>query len=453
MKRKSIKKNLIVRLYSLIALTLSITYFSSFLNTKREIAEVFDADMIKSAKLIFTVIQHDSFVKNSTNLDIALQQKILNRYEYQIHSQAWKNNKIIFNSGENLNLVEPSYEGFLDLEIKGNKWRSFSFFDQNSQIKILVLEQYDIRKELASEIFFSLSIPLFISFIPLFFIIFSVVKNELKSLNSLARKIARISSSNIKSFTNPHVPLELRPFLKSFNALLIKLSDSMESEKRFTDYAAHELNTPLAAIKIQAQLLANNQNPQKATEYLQDLIAGVNRATHLIEQLLTLSRLQVDDKNFLQEKFCVANLTNSILKNYYNKIAEKNLKIEFLKEENEEEFVITANRFYIEILISNLIDNALKYCINCGLIKISISKNLENIIFKISNDGEKISDEEIAKIFHNFYRANKTSHRYEITGSGLGLAIAKKIVDLHSGSISFKSHNAINSVIVSLSKN
>lgn len=90
-----IKTNLIAKLSSLIALALVAIYFVSFVNTKKEISEVLDADLIKSAKLIFGVVQHDSFVEHSANLDAELQQKILNQFEYKIHAQAWKKDKII----------------------------------------------------------------------------------------------------------------------------------------------------------------------------------------------------------------------------------------------------------------------------------------------------------------------------------------------------------------------
>lgn len=438
-KQTSIKKNLIIKLYCLIALALCITYFSSFLNTKKEISEVFDADMIKSAKLIFSVVRHESFIKNNKHLDEELKQKILNRYEYKMHAQAWKKDKLIYNSGENFELKNPDYQGFRDVGLDGKKWRSFSFYDEESQIKILILEKNSIRKNLISDIIFSLLIPLFISFILLFLIIISVVKNEMKPLELLARKIEEISSETLKKFKNPYVPLELQPFLKSFNSLLERLSNSMESERRFTDYAAHELNTPLTAIKIQAQILATNKNSEKAEEYLQDLLAGIDRAAHLVDQLLTLSRLEVDNKNFAKEKINLKSLIESAIKNHE--------KIQFFCEEKDENFVIKANKFYLEILFKNLIDNALKFGDKNQIISISLEKKSTTIIFKISNFGEQISSEEIMKIFDNFYRTNSSQNH---SGCGLGLAIAKKIVDLHAGKISFISQNNVNCVEVVL---
>ncbi|MCE3255735.1 MAG: hypothetical protein K0R25_1229 [Rickettsiaceae bacterium] len=101
-----------------------------------------------------------------------------------------------------------------------------------------------------------------------------------------------MSGNSLEQFHDNNIPLELEPFVKSLNQLLVRLSDSMESERRFTDYAAHELKTPLAAIKIQAQLLLQNKNKEREKEYLENLIEGINRASHMVNQLLTLSRLE-----------------------------------------------------------------------------------------------------------------------------------------------------------------
>lgn len=449
MKQKSIKQNLVFKLLALILLTLAITYLASFLNSKKEIGEVFDADMIKSAKLIFRLVEHESFVKNNLDLDYELKQTILNRYEYKIHAQAWKKNKIIYNSGESLELEEPNYEGFKSIEINKKKWRSFSFFDKDSQIKILILEKKNIRNALVSEIMISLLIPLLISFIPIFFVIVSVVRNELKSLTTLAQNIEEISGKTLKQFRSPDVPSELQPFLNSFNSLLARLAESMESERRFTDHAAHELNTPLAAIKIQAQILATNKNPEKHNEYLQDLMAGINRATHLVEQLLTLSRLEVDDKSFTKEIVDLQNMIQSLIKNYQREADKKNLKISLLCSEKS---LINANRFYIEILVRNLIDNAIKYSKDDKTIHVEIlQKSDEKLSLKITNIGDQIAPEELTKIFNNFYRANNSQTQQTIAGCGLGLAIAKKIVDLHDGKIFFTSRNGLNLVEVIIS--
>ena len=263
-------------------------------------------------------------------------------------------------------------------------------------------------------------------------IIFSTVKKELEPLKLLALRIEEISGTTLGHFKNPQAPTELQPFLKSFNSLLARLSESMNSERRFADYAAHELNTPLAAIKLQAQILASGKHPEKHAEYLQDLLAGIDRSAHLVEQLLLLSRLEVDDKNFPKERFDLAKLALAL-------VLSKDRKIKFHCANKNNE--IKANKFYVEILIKNLLDNAIKYSFPNTEIAVEISEKT----LLINNVGKEISATEIARIFDNFYRAKNSQDQ---SGCGLGLSIAKKIIALHSGEIFFESKSGKNEVRV-----
>lgn len=445
--QKSIKKNLIIQLSSLVALALAITYCVSFFYAKKDVSAIFDAELVKSSKLIFNLVEHEHFRKDGEEIDEYLQEKILNRYEYKFHSQAWKSDKIIYNSGEHIRLQMPENEGFSDFTINNEKWRGFAFFDTNSQIKILVLEKYEIRKELASEILISLLTPLLAAFFLMFFIIKRTVDHGLQPLEILARDIAKISQKTLKHFKNPGAPKELNPFLEAFDSLLSRLHDSIEAEQRFTNYAAHELNTPLATIKLRAELLVKNHQQEKREEYANHLLESINRATHIVEQLLTLSRLEANDRNFKKEKINLQKLLTENVKIYQEKALTKKILIRFQAAASKT-FELHANQLYLEILFGNLLDNAIKYSPQNSEISITLTKNENRIELTISNPGEDFSAEEISKIFNNFYRINKGENLHQNLGCGLGLSIAKKIVKLHEGLISFASQGKQNSVKV-----
>jgi signal transduction histidine kinase len=301
----------------------------SFINSKKEINEIFDADMIKSANLILAVINHDNFIENSQNLDEELHQKFFNRYDYEIHIQAWKNNNLIYSSSNNLLLQNPQYQGFNTILLNDELWRGFVFLEEKSQIKILILERYHIRQKLIFDIIISSIFPFVIALLPLFFFLNSIVKKELSTLQNLAERISKISSQTLKQFRNPYAPIELKPFLNSFNDLLLRLNYSLENEKRFADFVAHELNTPLSIIKLQAQILMQQIDKKFHQDLQINLIESVNRATHLIDQILTLSRLESDSKNFITEKFNFSELLRNIIDFYQIKAKQKNLKIIF----------------------------------------------------------------------------------------------------------------------------
>lgn len=452
-KMKSIKKDLIITLSALIIVALIAAYSASFLNSKTQVQEAFDANLAKSSKLIFGLIKHEVGEEKDFNFlsDITtdMQNKIFHIYEYKIHFQAWKGEHLVYKSDDLVKLEKPNFEGFKDIMIDDKNWRGFTFYDSKTDIKILVLEKYSVRHELILQILLSLLIPLILALILLILIIFITVNRKLKPLDRLALEIEKMSAKTIVHLKNSDLPLELKPFINSFNSLMERLLKSMESEQNFTNYAAHELKTPLAAISMQAHLLVNNDKT-KEKKYSQNLLNGVSRATHLVNQLLTLSRLDPDSKNVEKKKFNFSDLVQSVLESHIQKSEEKNLTLTLNCEVKEERLSIQANKTYIEIMIGNLIDNAIKYSPQDKEVLITISEKNNLLSFKISNYGEQIFPEEMEKIFNNFYRVSRLKTAKDTIGCGLGLAIAKKIANLHKANISFESQNGINSVEVLL---
>jgi signal transduction histidine kinase len=230
-------------------------------------------------------------------------------------------------------------------------------------------------------------------------------------------------------------------FIKSFNSLIEKLLNSLENEKRFTDYAAHELNTPLTAIRLQAQILLNQNHSKNHRQEFENLIEAVDGASHLINQLLTLSRINGElDKNSMK-KISIINLIDEIIENFHNEISQKNLKIIKNFANISSKNNVAINKIYFQILFKNLLDNAIKYSRDNEEIIIEIEKNIDETSIKIINSNDDLALIDTKKVFENFYRSNKSINTRNVVGSGLGLAIAKKIVELHNGSITF---NCIN---------
>ncbi len=447
-RKTSLKRNLIITLSSLLAVALTIVFLVGYFFARNEINKVFDANLIKSAKLISSLIEHEILEEKKSKFDLDLtgvdEQKIFHRYEYKIHSQIWNGDKLIYNSSKDYCAEKPDYQGLKDVSYDNKKWRSFVLTDQKDNATILVMEQDEIRDELTNEIIFSLFLPLMFSFVLLFLIIVLTVNKRLQPLEIMAQKIAKMSSKSLKKLNNKEAPLELEPFIASFNSLVDKVSDSMVLERRFTDYAAHELKTPLAAVKIQSQLLQKIKDPQKQIEYLQDLTDGVERMTHMVNQLLTLTRLEPENNQIQREDFSLKHLIESIIELYSKQVNNHNVTLNFESDANQD-FVISANKTYIEIMVRNLIDNAIKYSPENEKVQVELQKNNRRIILAITNKGATISEAEQDKLFDNFYRANIVSHQNK-QGSGLGLAIVKKIADLHEAKIIFTSRNSVNKV-------
>jgi two-component system sensor histidine kinase QseC len=273
-------------------------------------------------------------------------------------------------------------EGFKNIIINQENWRSFAFFDKLNNTQILVIEKFHIRENLIFEIALASSIALFLLLFFIIIVVIFVVNKELKPLENIATQVSLISLAKIKKIQESNLPKELQPFIKSFNSLIEKLLNSLENEKRFTDYAAHELNTPLTAIRLQSQILLNQNHNKNHHRKFENLIEAVDSASHLINQLLTLSRINGGlDKN-LMKKISIINLINEIIKNFSKEIAQKNLKIIKNISSISSKNNVAINKIYFRILFNNLLDNAIKYSRNDEEIMIKIEKNINRFSYR-----------------------------------------------------------------------
>lgn len=433
-QKNSIRNKLFFTISSLILLSLLLIYFLGFFNTKKEIQEVLDANMAKNSKLVLALIYHelkegekegflDDFEEN-------INQKILHEYENKIHIQVWRNGNLTYASNHNFQIQKPQQEGFSNIKIQNENWRSFVLKDTEMQVMVVILEKYQIRNNLTWKILASPFIPLAISSL-MILLIWLFIDKKIGALNLLSKEIAHISAAKLQK-VDIDAPFEIKPLLDSLNDLIARLSTSIEAERRFTDYAAHELRTPLAVIKTHVQLLIKDKSKINDDEYLGDLENSLERMIYLVNQILMLSRLEVENIKIEKEKFLLSKIINNQIALQQKAISDKKLKVNFVIKNEIQYF---ANKLYSEIMLRNLIDNAVKYSAGEGSIDIDLSFVEGQIIFKISNIGDYIDELRVEKLFDVFYRIDSN----RVAGSGLGLAITKKIINLFSGDIKFSS--------------
>lgn len=433
-QKNSIRNKLFFTISSLILVSLVFIYFLGFFNTKKEIQEVLDANMAKNSKLVLALIYHEleEGEKNGflNDFEENINQKILHEYENKIHIQVWQGSNLIYASNHNFEMQKPQQEGFCDIKIENENWRSFVLKDAQVQVAVVILEKYQIRNSLTWKILASPFIPLAISSLVIL-LIWLFIDKKIGALNLLSRKIAHLSAAKLQK-VDLDAPFEIKPLLDSLNDLIARLSTSIEAERRFTDYAAHELRTPLAVIKTHVQLLIKDKSKINDDEYLGDLENSLERMIYLVNQILILSRLEAENVKIEKEKFFLSQIINNEIALQEKAISDKKLKVNFVIKNEIQYF---ANKLYIEIMLRNLIDNAIKYSAEAGAIEIDLSFEAGQIIFKISNEGKYIEERRQEKLFDVFYRVDNSG----VAGCGLGLAITKKIITLFSGNIEFSS--------------
>lgn len=421
MKNYSLRKSLIKWIGIPIIIAAILTLLISFISVNHEIEEVYDSQMVQSAKILLQLTE--SGIVKYKDLTRSLDDDILkHHYEKKMGFRIWVDDILVLQSKSTKHFngfeAEP---GFSDQQFYNKNWRFFVFIDPKSKIKIEISELYEIRYELIWELMGSLLFPSLL-FVPLIlFIIWIGVRKLLRPVIEISNQVDKRSADDLSAIEKEILPQEILPLVSALNKLFTRISDSLKRERQFTDYAAHELRTPLAAIKTQAQvLMRKNKSEAEFKMGLQNLDDSINRATRLVEQLLYFARLQNDE--LLKTNMNLSACLNGVIEGLAIKIHEKNIE---LKLDIEQDIKIYGNFAAISILLGNLIDNAIKYTKKEGYVAISLKQNGNMVI---EDNGLGLSDEDKQKVFERFVRVDKTDQ----IGSGLGLSIADFIASLHN---------------------
>ncbi len=210
------------------------------------------------------------------------------------------------------------------------------------------------------------------------------------------------------------------------------------SRKEFVSNVSHELKTPLSSIKVltESLLLQQSLPEEMYREFLQDINSEIDRQTSIVNDLLTLVRLEEGGENVLNvSSFILNDMTEDILKRLKPLAKEKNVELVL---ESIRDVEIEADETKLTLALSNLIQNGVKYNKEGGLVKVTIDSDHMNAVIQVSDTGIGIDEAHFAKLFQRFYRVDKARDR-EAGGSGLGLSIVRQIIMLHRGTISVES--------------
>lgn len=264
-----------------------------------------------------------------------------------------------------------------------------------------------------------------------------LIYHDLRLLNYLTLCLKKHNTTHVIGID--HIPSRFKPLIRELNELLSTLQHTVEAHKRFSSDAAHELRTPLAAIKTQAQVALHAKNNSEQQTALHNVMRGVDRSAHLIDQLLILGRLEPQATLDDHETAAVDlnKLTIDTVALLVPFALEKNIDISLNNDQGT--VVIRGNEISLGILIRNLVDNAIRYTPNGGQVLVSIVKQSDHVLLRVIDNGPGIPPELHQRVFERFFRVLGT----KTNGSGLGLAIAKQITQLHRGQIIIKhNHNS-----------
>jgi len=240
----------------------------------------------------------------------------------------------------------------------------------------------------------------------------------------VAEEVLRRNPVHLEAMNVGPVPTEIRPLVQGLNRLFERLTVALETERRFTDDAAHELRTPLAALKTQAQVCLRATDSDERILALNNVVNSVDRATHLVDQMLILARLDPSANTPVKKQINLHDLAAEVIAQLVPTAMKKGINIEITGSEHS---IVDTDSVSLSIMIRNLVDNAIRYTPSGGDVIIDIGKDADNkTVLSVSDTGPGIDEELQSRVFDRFYRVTGNSS----PGCGLGLSIVKRIADL-----------------------
>ena len=250
---------------------------------------------------------------------------------------------------------------------------------------------------------------------------------SIRPVQDVTQTINQIGKLNLKERVElPPTKDEIYKLSSGFNALLDRIENALEREKQFTSDASHELRTPLASLRGTLEVLI--RKPRTSEEYkekIQFSLQEIERMTVVLEQLLLLARLDSQDHSKKEKLISLPTIIDESLSHFKKEIGEKNLTVSF--DFNPSENLLVPH-YYTQLMIENIIGNAVKYSTNDGRLTIACKRSENHVVCSIQDQGIGIAEADLKHIGENFFRSDSLGHKH-ISGNGLGLSIVKKCAE------------------------
>lgn len=421
-KHGSLKRRLLALAIGTVVVVWITAAVFTYFDAREEFDEILDAHLAQSATLLATQA-HDLDEIETEHAPL------LHKYSLRVAFQVWEGGRVLRLHSANapVQALAGNAPGFSDTVIAGQRWRVFSTWDEAHRNLIHVAERGAARDELARDIAGNLLEPLWFSLPLLALLLWLAVARGLHPLVKLGDELAQRAPDNLAALDASAAPREVTPLIERLNDLFARIASSMQKERRFTADAAHELRTPVAGIKAQAQVARNAATAEERIHALDNAILGCDRAAHLIEQLLTLARIDTLGDEASQPCQLRA-LAAEVIAAIAPAALSQQVRIEL---EEGEEVVVRGDPALLRILLRNLIDNAVKHTPAGTTVQISVVQEEGQSRLTVTDNGPGIAETELARVSERFYRPVGT----QAGGSGLGLSIVKRIAEIHGASL------------------
>lgn len=422
-----------------------ITIWNSYYDAEEEVRELFDAELARSARLLLSLSLAGFDKLNLEQLQNFLTENKLDYdaddvelgelpdghwYEHKLLFQIFDaNQKLILRSDNAPGIqITSRLHGYEDVSWRNTDWRSFTVWNRMMEYKVIVAESYEVRSELLDNIMLRLVVPYLILIPVLLFLLWWAIAQGLKPLKLVTDEVSRLDERHLTALNVEEVPEEIQPLINALDSLFEKLRSSFDKERRFSADAAHELRTPLAALRTHVQLMRSDKEADKFKNSLDKIMLAVDRASHVVDQLMNLVKY---DEGSMVPKLVMLDLRDLAVQVAADLVPfalEKNIDLSVAEGIAAK---VYGDEAALGMLIRNLIDNAIRYTQRDGKVSVYFSSNATSVSLHVSDNGPGVENEDYEKVFERFHRGEG----HVLSGCGIGLAIVDEIARLHMAEI------------------
>jgi two-component system sensor histidine kinase QseC len=430
MMRLSIQARLLGASLLSVLIVAMVTLWLAYREAGHEVEELLDGQLVQYARIMLALAHagEDDEVEPA-HIDG-------HRYASKVIFQIWERT----GAGDRLLLRSPeapgawpagvARNGFSELRLGASHWRCFAAVEPEGKHYVLAALDLAIHDELTHDIAWGNLRPYLYSLPFLALLLAWGVRNGLAPLRRLDVELAGRSPGRLDPLTEAHATRELRPLIQTMNRLFGRLTQALDNERRFTSDAAHELRTPLAAMKLQLQVAERCQDADEAGRAIGKALRGADRMSHLVAQLLALARLESGQQMALQASVGLSELVRDSIDEAEALAGRKAIS---LTSEIDPDLVVNCNSDLLRVLMRNLLDNAIRYGQAGGHVRIILKRQAQHALISVLDDGPGVPAADRGQLGQRFQRFGA----HAVDGVGLGLSIVRRIAELHGAELQF----------------
>jgi two-component system OmpR family sensor kinase len=356
--------------------------------------------------------------------------------------QVWDaQGKLLFVSYPSRALPRYSATGLHTVNYQQQPWRLYNTQRRGQYIQ--VAQPMTVREELAAALALRMLMPFFVLIPLLAGLIWWSVGRSLRPMQAVTTALATRHADAMQPLDEDNLPQEIKPMVIALNQLLMRLNQAMQAQRAFIADAAHELRSPLTALKLQLQLTERATSDEQRAIAFTKLDQRLDRSIHLVQQLLTLAR---SEPRLEQGDFVTVDLSALAQEVAQDFMSPAEVHQTELQLEVQPDVLVSGQQADLRILISNLVDNAIRYTPDAGQVRLCVARESGRTVLRVMDNGSGIPAHERERVFDRFYRREGT----EVTGSGLGLAIVRNIAEVHHAELVLSDNSSGSGLVVTV---